>query len=206
MNIDVTKRLEILEKRISKLDERIERQKVGPEVDTAKKIVSRLKAQYEKLQKDNGVFIPEATSSANSSFTEEELIDRLGAIYWIFGPWYEETFSFKNYRIEFLQILPNNYAPECVIKVQVHIYEDDKPLIMERAAIELWKGWGDSAEVDDINIAFNDRDFPYPNLHWFGKIAYQLAKTWNEYFRQVPLLEAKKSGYLESKVTGYLEV
>ena len=106
----VQERLKVLAKRVKKLEERIERQKIGPEVDAAKMLVSKLKAQYERLQKDNGIFIPEATSAqALSDAAEEELIKKLGTIYWIFGPSFEETFSFKTYRIEFLCTMPNDH-------------------------------------------------------------------------------------------------
>ena len=69
----VQERLKVLAKRVKKLEERIERQKIGPEVDAAKMLVSKLKAQYERLQKDNGIFIPEATSTqALGDAAEEE--------------------------------------------------------------------------------------------------------------------------------------
>ena len=64
---------------------------------------------YDKIkqQKLHKKVVPEEIETANS-FSEEELIQKLGVIYWIFGQTYEETISFKKYRIEFLQILPND--------------------------------------------------------------------------------------------------
>ena len=87
------------------------------------------------------------------------------------------------------------------MKVQVHIYENDKPLMIKYTSIEFWKGWPDSTEVDDIGIGTNDRTHgnKYNNFHWFSKIKYTLAKTWNNYFREVPLIEAKNSGLLQAK-------
>lgn len=193
-------KLKNLERRIEMLKNRIELQKVGPEVDTARKILLGLEEKYDILKKSNGIFIVEATSGINpNNFSEEELSQKLGAIYWIFGPSYEETFSFKKYRIDFLEILPNDeFDNGCIMRVKVHIYEDSQLLIKD-AEIEFWKGWNDSAEVDDIGISCNKTDGKYNNFHWFRKIGYTLAKTWNEYFQTVPLIEAKESGFIENK-------
>ena len=198
---EVNERLKSLEHRINKLKQRIELQKVGPEVYTAKKILYGLELKYESLKKNNtSIPIPEATSpfkKMNDSF-EEELIQKLGAIYWIFGPSYEETFSFKKYKIEFLEILPT-YGNDsgCLMRVQVNIFENDEPLMTENVVIEFWKGWRDSTEVDDLGISCHGHA-KYNNFHWFKKISYTLAKTWNEYFKTLPLIEAKKSGLLEA--------
>lgn len=204
---EINEKLKSLEHRIDMLKHRIELQKVGPEVDTARKILYGLEAKYDTLKKSNGIFIAEATSVKKAnSFSEEELIQKLGAIYWIFGPSYEETVSFKRYRIEFLQILPNDRLDwGCLMRVKVHIYENDQPFMMKDVAIEFWKDWRDSTEVDDIGISWNDTNGKYNNFHWFQKIEYTLAKTWNKYFQTVPLIEAKKSGLLEANVTKYLE-
>lgn len=199
---EINEKLESLKRRIDLLKQRIELQKVGPEVDTARKILCGLEAKYDTLKKSNGIFIAEATSAKKvNSFSEEELIQKLGAIYWIFGPSYEETVSFKRYRIEFLQILPNDGLDSgCLMQVKVHIYENDQPFMMKDVVIEFWKGWSDSTEVDDIGISCNDANIKYNNFHWFQKIEYTLAKTWNKYFQTVPLIEAKKSGLLEANV------
>lgn len=193
-------KLKSLERRIEMLKNRIELQKVGPEVDTARKILLGLEEKYDILKKSNGIFIVEATSGINpNNFSEEELSQKLGAIYWIFGPSYEETFSFKKYRIDFLEILPNDeFDNGCIMRVKVHIYEDSQLLIKD-AEIEFWKGWSDSTEVDDIGISCNNTNGKYNNFHWFRKIGYTLAKTWNEYFQTVPLIEAKESGFIENK-------
>lgn len=71
--------------------------------------------------------------------------------------------------------------------------------------IGFWKGWSDSTEVDDISISCNDTNSKYRSFHWFRKIEYTLAKTWNKYFQTIPLIEAKQSGLLEANVTEYLE-
>ena len=204
---EVNEKLNNLEHRINKLKQRIELQKVGPEVETAGKILYGLEGRYEELKRNNGIFIAEVTSvRKDNRFSEEELIQKLGAIYWIFGSNYEETVSFKRYRIEFLQILPNDSLDiGCLMRVQVHIYENEQPLMMENVAIEFWKGWNNSTEVDDIGISCNDTDTKYNNFHWFNKIEYNLAKTWNKYFKTVPLIEVKKSGLLEINTTRYLE-
>lgn len=193
-------KLESLRHRIDMLKSRIELQKVGPEVDTARKILRGLEVKYDALSKSNGIFIAEATSAKKANnFSEEELSQKLGAIYWIFGSSYEETVSYKKYRIEFLQIVSNlKLKGGCLIRVKVHIYENDQPFMMKDAIIEFWKGWGDSTEVDDLTISCNDIDEKYNNFHWFQKIAYTLARTWNKYFQTVPLIEAKQSGLLET--------
>lgn len=194
-------KLKSLEHRIKMLKERIELEKVGPEVDTARRILLGLEEKYDILKKSNGIFIAEATSGIKSNnFSEEVLSQKLGAIYWIFGPSYEETFSFKKYRIDFLEIVPNEeFDNGCLMRVKVNIYENDQPLITENAKIEFWKGWSDSTEVDDIGISCNNTNGKYNNFHWFRKIGYTLAKTWNEYFQTVPLIEAKESGFIENK-------
>ena len=56
--------LKILERRIAKLEERIQRQKIGPEVETSKKILFVLKKKYAELAKNNTVLIAEATTSS----------------------------------------------------------------------------------------------------------------------------------------------
>ena len=191
--------LKILERRIAKLEERIQRQKIGPEVETSKKILLVLKKKYAELAKNNTVFIAEATtSSLHSTLSEEELIERLGAIYWIFGSSYEEEFSFKKYRIDFLRILPNNNSDSCVMRVQVNVFENDKPFATENAIIEFWKGFKNSTEVDDLGFSCN-QNTKYNNFHWFDRISYTLAKTWNQYFKDVPLLEARNSGLLTTR-------
>lgn len=191
--------LKILERRIAKLEERIQRQKIGPEVETSKKILFVLKKKYAELAKNNTVLIAEATtSSLHSTLSEEELIERLGAIYWIFGSSYEEEFSFKKYRIDFLRILPNNNSDSCVMRVQVNVFENDKPFATENAIIEFWKGFKNSTEVDDLGFSCN-QNTKYNNFHWFDRISYTLAKTWNQYFKDVPLLEARNSGLLTTR-------
>ena len=191
--------LKILERRIAKLEERIQRQKIGPEVETSKKILFVLKKKYAELAKNNTVLIAEATtSSLHSTLSEEELIERLGAIYWIFGSSYEEEFSFKKYRIDFLRILPNNDSDSCVMRVQVNVFENDKPFATENAIIEFWKGFKNSTEVDDLGFSCN-QNTKYNNFHWFDRISYTLAKTWNQYFKDVPLLEARNSGLLTTR-------
>lgn len=202
---EVNERLKSLEHRINMLKQRIELQKVGSEVETARKILYGLEAEYDTLRKSNGIFIAEATSVKKANnFSEEELSQKLGAIYWIFGSSYEETVSFKRYRIEFLQILPNDKLNwGCLMRVKVHIYENDKPFMMKDVVIEFWKGWSNSTEVDDIGISSNEINEKYNNFHWFQKIGYTLAKTWNKYFQTVPLIEAEQSGLLDD--TKYLE-
>lgn len=204
---DAKERLENLARRVKKLEERIERQKIGPEVDAAIRLVSKLNTQYEQLQKDNGIFIPEATSAKmTDGVCEEELIQKLGSIYWIFGPSFEETFSFKTYRIEFLHIMPNDHIEDgCLMRVRVKIYENDKPFIMKDAKLEFWKSRPNSLEVDDVGLAWSDDETKYSNTHWFQKLAYTLAQTWNKYFREIPRLEARNAIYLESGITNQLE-
>ena len=191
--------LKILERRITKLEERIQRQKIGLEVETSKKILFVLKKKYAELAKNNTVLIAEATtSSLHSTLSEDELIERLGASYWIFGSSYEEEFSFKKYRIDFLRILPNNDSDSCVMRVQVNVFENDKPFATENAIIEFWKGFKNSTEVDDLGFSCN-QNTKYNNFHWFDRISYTLAKTWNQYFKDVPLLEARNSGLLTTR-------
>lgn len=206
-NKEINEKLKSLEHRMEMLKHRIDLQKVGPEVDIARKILYRLEVKYDTFKKNNNIFIAEATSvKKDNNFSDEELSQKLGAIYWIFGPSYEETVSFKRYRIEFLQILPNKGLNlGCLMRVKVHIYENDKPFMMKDVAIEFWKGWKDSTEVDDIGISCNDTHETYNNFHWFQKIEYSLAKTWNRYFQTVPLIEAKQSGLLEAKQVKLLE-
>lgn len=138
--------------------------------------------------------------------SEEELIRKLGAIYWIFGPSFEETFSFKTYRIKFLNIMPNSYVEDgCLMRVQVEIYENDKPFIMQSAKLEFWKRNPQSLVVDDVGLAWSDYHERYSNTHWFQKLAYTLANTWNKYFREMPRLEARTAVYLEAGATNRIE-
>lgn len=199
MNNIIEAKLKSLERRIAKLEERIARQKIGPEVETSKKILAGLKRKYEALKRNNNLIIPEATTTSKNNVSEEELIQRLGAIYWIFGPSYEEEFSFKKYRIDFIQILPNPVS-SCILKVKVEIYENDKPLATNDAVITFWKGFRDSTDVDDLGFSCNENT-KYDNCHWFECLSYNLAKTWNIYFRDVPLITARNSGLLESRET-----
>jgi len=195
-----------LKHRIYMLKQRIELQEKGPEVDISRKILSKLEAEYEILKKDEDVFIPEATGIKRLNDAEErKMLQKIGVLYWIFGPTYEETVSYKRYRIEFLQLLPNDKLDMgCLMRVKVHIYENDQPFMMKDVVLEFWKGWSDSTEIDDIGISCNDRDIKYNNCHWFLKIEYSLAKTWNKYFKPIPLMEAKQSGLLEASETRYL--
>lgn len=203
-------RLKNLEHRIAKLRERVTRQKDGPEVEIAQRILSGLQAQYRALQKGKEI-IPETTSTKRfDGLSDEELAQKLGAIYLIFGPSYEENFSLHNYRIEFLEIVPSS-NDSCVMTVMANIYEDDLILI-SNAKIEFWQdgsddctiNGADSAEVEDIGISretiSRKTSTKYRHhWHWFEKLAYSLAKTWNKYFKNVPMLEAKTGGYIDAK-------
>ena len=60
-------KLKSLEHRIKMLKERIELEKVGPEVDTARRILLGLEEKYDILKKSNGIFIAEATSGIKSN-------------------------------------------------------------------------------------------------------------------------------------------
>lgn len=203
---NIQERLENLEHRIAKLSDRLKRQSTGFEANIANKLLFSLISKRDQLLKDNNIVIPEATSSKrNTTYSDDELSQRLGAIYYIFGPSYEETFSFKTYRIEFLR-LDNEpiKGTDCLLRVQVHIYENDKPFLMDETYLEFWEGWADSAGVDDIAIKTNDKNDKYNNFHWFSKIAHTLKKTWNNYFREIPLFAAKKSGLIEAEITSSL--
>jgi len=191
-------RLKNLEHRILGLLERIKLQKNGPEVKIAQKILIGLQESYKEL-KDGKIFIPEITSVKRSDgLSEEELSQKLGVIYLIFGPSYEEVFSFHTYRIEFLYIKPNcNEA--CIMTVMANFYEGDV-LLLKDAKVEFWKGYSDSTEIDDMGLAFNcDMSKYHHHSHWFCKLSYSLAETWNKYFRDVPMLEANIGGYLNAK-------
>lgn len=203
---NIKKMLESLERRISQLSARIKFQSSGIEFNVANKLLSGLISKRDQLLKDNKIVIPEATSSKRSTtFSDYELSQRLGAIYFIFGTSYEETFSFKTYRIEFLRLDNEQIkGTDCLLRVQVNIYENDKPFFMDETYLEFWKGWTDSTGVDDIAIKTNDTNEKYNNFHWFSKIAHTLAETWNRYFIDIPLLEAKKSGLLEAESTSSL--
>lgn len=188
-------KMDALQRRIQKLEERIQRQKFGPEVETSKKILVGLMRKYELLKTNSSSVIPEASSDTQfQGVSEEQLIERLGAIYWIFGSSYEEIFSYKKYRIDFLKILPTN-TPQMVMVVQVNIYENEQ-LFAEHAEITFWKGFSDSVEVDDLGFS-SDYSTKYANCSWFEKLQYNLARTWNSYFKDVPLITAKESGLLE---------
>ena len=77
----INEKTKSLEHRIEKHKQRIELQKLGPEVDTARKILSGLEEKYETLKKNSCVFIAEATSGKKSgNFSEDELIKKLGAV------------------------------------------------------------------------------------------------------------------------------
>lgn len=194
---DAKERLENLARRIKMLEECIERQKSGPEVDIATNIISGLKQQYKMLEQNESMFIPEATSLKRAEdYSEEELADRLGNFYWIFGPSFEEVFSFKKYRIEFLRIMPyKDLEKDCVTRVQVQIYEDDKPFVMREAKLDFWSRGVGSLEVNDIGLAWSDLDSKYSNTHWFQKLSHTLACTWNKYFRESPIIEERNMGF-----------
>lgn len=203
---NIQERLENLEKRISHLSTRLKHQSTGIEADVANKLLLSLISKRDQLLKDNNIVVPEATSAKrNSAYSDSELGKRLGAIYYIFGPSYEETFSFKTYRIEFLRLDNERIKDtECLLRVQVHIYENEKPFLIDETYIEFWQGWADSTGVDDIGIKTNDKNEKYNNFHWFSKIAHTLMQTWNSYFREIPLLEAKNSGLIEAETTSSL--
>ena len=200
--MQVNENLKHFEQRILKFKEYIALQQLGPEVDTEKKLLNRLENHYETLKNSNEIFIAEATSNLKlNCFPEETLIQNLGAIYWIFGPAYEETISFKRYRIEFLHVVPNERIDHgCMFRVSAHIYENEHPLITN-AQLEFWKSGSYSTEVDDIGISYHSLNQKYKNIHWFSKMAYTLARTWNYYFQSISLREAKRSGLLESHST-----
>ena len=197
-------RLNNLEHRINLLNERIKLQSEGPEFRTAKKILEKLELEYLTLKAGSSELTIDATSTVKDFVSEEELIKNLGAIYWIFGSVYEETVSFKKYRIEFIKILPDDKEESgCLLKVKVNIFENDRPLMVENASLEFWKGWGDSVTMDNVSIACHDfdRHLKYNNFHWFSKISFSLIKTWNRYFNDVPLIDVKQSGFIDSDVS-----
>lgn len=215
-------KLKSLERRIKKLEEHILRQKVGPETQTSKRILAGLKRRYDELVKNNSIFVPEASTDdpfprATSfgdnewnnyprTFTEEELIEKLGAIYWIFGPAYEEIFSYKKYRIEFLELLhPDcSWNPNLIMTVKVKIYENDKPFVTKESEIRFWKGFLDSREVDELEFSTMGTT-KYNNYFWFEKISYNLVRTWNNYFRHVPLTTATGSSLMQHTITSELQ-
>lgn len=173
-----------VEKRIKKIKEIMKRPEIGSKLDICKRTLNILEEKFEILTKNPYTRISEVTSKQQS---EEDLIYNLGPIYWVFGPSFEQSFSFKNYRIEFIKLLPNDAEDfGQVLKVQVEIYEDDEPLVTEDAVISFWKGWANSTEVDDIDLSYNQQS-KYTTCHWFNCIAYSLATTWNEYFKDMKL-------------------
>ncbi len=187
---DAKGRLENLAHRIKMLEKRIERQESGSEIDVAKNIISGLKKQYKMLEQNEFMFIPEATSAQRAdTCTEEELADKLGNLYWIFGSSFEETFSFKKYRIVFLRTMPyEDLQNACVMRVQVEIYENDQPFVMREAKLDFWSRGNGSHEVNDIGLAWSDLNSKYSNTHWFQKLAYTLAYTWNKYFSNAHII------------------
>ena len=203
---NIQERLEKLEHKIAVLSYRLKRQSTGIEADATNKLLLSLISKRNQLLSDNHIVISEATSSkSNTAYSDYELSERLGEIYYIFGPSYEETFSFKTYRIEFLRLDNERIKDtDCLLRVQVHIYENDKPFFMDETYIEFWKGWADSTGVDNIAIKTNDKNEKYRNFHWFSKIAYTLMETWNSYFREIPLFAAIQSGLIEAETTSSL--
>lgn len=173
-----------LEKRIKKIRELMKRPEMSSKLDICKRTLNILEERLEILTKNPYTRIHEVACGQQS---EEEVIYNLGPIYWVFGSSFEQSFSFKNYRIDFIKLLPNdaeNFGQ--VLKVQVEIYEDDEPLVTEDAVISFWKGWANSTEVDDIGLSSNQQS-KYTTCHWFSCLAYSLATKWNEYFKDMNL-------------------
>lgn len=174
---------EVLKRRIEKMKDWMKRPEVSPDLEIYQNILSILEEKLEVLIQNPDIQIPEVTSLAIPE-DEDDLINKLGPIYWIFGQSFEKNFSFKTYRIDFLRLLPNSEEASrygLILDIQVAIYEDNSPLVTEYAAISFWKGWTNSGKIGDLSISFNQPS-KYNSLHWFDCISYYIAKTWNEYF------------------------
>lgn len=185
-----------LDHRIRKLMERLSLQKDGSlEVLTTQRILEGLQEKKKQLLSGQ-TFIPEITSVRRSDgMTEEDLYQRLGLIYLIFGPSYEETFSYHTYRIEFLYLSPkpDNF---CVMTVVADIFEDDQ-LLSHLAYIDFWKEHPDDNVVTDIGISYWDDSIHTKykhHFHWFSKLAVSLAQTWNQYHRNISRLVSQNGG------------
>jgi len=148
----------------------------------ASKLLQNLQDKQKKLA-DGKHFFPECTTTKHSkNLTLEEHFKNLGSIYLLFGPSFEESFSFHTYRIEFLSVKPAQeyYSPLTVIS---DIYEDDE-LLLSGAYIDFWKNLLSDQKVSDVGISFWDHSSrkKYRNhFHWFDKLACSLAMVWNSY-------------------------
>lgn len=127
---------------------------------------------------------------------EDDLIDKLGAIYWIFGTCYEEEFSFKKYRIEFLKTVPPKYNMDsCLLSVEVNIYENDVLMTPDSTMITFYKWNNRYAQMNDIEIS-SKGPIAYYNCNWFNRLSYSLYKTWNYYFANLTLIEVQDDNYI----------
>ena len=118
----------------------------------------------------------------------------------IYGPSYEEVFSFHTYRIEFLRVKPTS-SELCVVSIMANIYEDDEALIKD-AQLDFYKENSPrtTAEVDDISVScFGSLPKYHHHTHWLSKLRYSLCEIWNNNFKDVPLSELKNGGILDVK-------
>lgn len=149
---------------------------------TTQKLLQSLQDKQRKLA-DGNPFIPECTTTTHSrNRSPEEHFKNLGPIYLLFGPSFEESFSFHTYRIEFLSLRPEeeHYRPLTII---ADIYEDDE-LLLANVHIDFWKNFLSDQKVSDIGISFwenNSRKKYRNHFHWFDKLSCSLATVWNSY-------------------------
>lgn len=184
-------KVEILKRRINLLEERIRLQKNGYEVDTAKKIRIKLQKKLEEFITENDVMptIDVFTSNSNDIKKAEEL----GVLYYIFGEYFEMEVSYKKYEVRFIHLLKNiKFDYGCLLSVEVEIYENDKPLLINKSRLEFWKAWNESTKLDDIGIYSSDEKYKYGSFHWLQPIKLAIINEWNYYFDSTPLIEAVK--------------
>lgn len=182
--INMKTNVEVLKRRIEKMQDWIKRPEVISDIGTYKNILSILEEKLEVLIQNPDIQIPEVTSLAIPE-DEDDLINKLGPIYWIFGQSFEKEFSFKKYRIDFLRLLPNSEEASrygLVLNVQVAIYEDNIPFLTQDAVLSFWKGY---FKVNDVSLSSNQTS-TY-SFHWFNCLTYDIVKTWNKYVDNVSL-------------------
>lgn len=161
------------------------------------KLSSRCK-ELINITDDNSdnIFIPEASSDKRFlNISKVDLIKNLGIVYWIFGFAYEQTIISGKYRIEFIEIRPNNSKEfGCFLKLKINFYKNDV-LVLDHAQL-LFFNAPTTLEIKNIRLyIYHFRSYPL-NTEDFDKIIDNLILTWNNYFSNITLSDDTLSSYL----------
>lgn len=165
-------------------------------------LLSVLQEKLSQVQAGNVSPIPELSSlTRKDTLTAEELYHMCGPFFLIFGPTYEETISYHNYRIEFMFQKTTPDIPT-VMRIVADVFEDDV-LLMHRAEINFWKENLNSPKVRFVSVDYwEPHPMPkYEHIHWFAKLAHSLATVWNRYSSPIPALTTRQGGETDETVS-----